>query len=107
MKAVFIKLSALILMMMSFSSFADKITITGAPVVLEQRGDVYYVPSTYTSTTAYNYVTIGGKNEVCYLEKQPTLASVTATTVNVNVGGTTAVWNCYDATNVEYFDIAS
>jgi hypothetical protein len=107
MKAVLVKLSALVLMMLSFSSFAEKITISGSPVVLEQRGDVYYVPSTYSSTTAYNFVTIGGKNRVCYLEKQPNLASVDLMTVNVNVGGTTAVWNCYDATNTEYFEITS
>jgi hypothetical protein len=106
MKAVLIKISALCLMMLSFSTFADKISISGSPVVLEQRGEVYYVPSTYTSTTAYNYVTIGGKNRVCYLEKQPSLASVDVMTVNVNVGGTTAVWNCYD-TSTEYFDITS
>ena len=105
MKASLLKITALGLMMVSFSSFADKVTITGSPVVLEQRGEVYFTPSTYTSSADYNYVTIGDKNRVCYVEKQPSLATVDLMTVNVNVNGTTAVWNCYDA-SPEYFVVS-
>ena len=76
MKTIVLKMSFLCLMMFSFSSFAEKVIITGAPVVLEQNGEVYTLPSTYTSTTTYHYVTIGGKNRVCYLDQQPTMASL-------------------------------
>ena len=105
MKTLVLKVSFLCLMMLSFSSFADKVMLTGQPVVLEQKGDMYVVPATYKSTTDYNYVTIGGKNRVCYLEKQPALASLDVMTVNVDVGGTTAAWNCYEY-SADYFDVA-
>jgi hypothetical protein len=103
MKAIVKATAALALTALSVSSFAEKVTITGSPVVLEQKGEVYVVPADFAApTTDYYYVTIGDKNRVCYLEKQPALESVDLMTVKVNVKGTDATWNCYD-TNPEYF----
>lgn len=89
---------SLTLLSISLPSFADKVVITGDPVTLEQRGDVYYVPSNYvtTTTTAYHYVSIGGKNSICYPEQQPNLASLDMQVINVNIGGKQSQWTCYN-----------
>ncbi|RAP37995.1 hypothetical protein B1207_03125 [Legionella quinlivanii] len=94
MKIITIAFAALA-MLFSAASFADKVVITGSPVVLEQKGDVYYVPESYSATTDYNYVTIGGTNRVCYLQQQPTLASLNNEVINVEVGGKQVQWTCY------------
>lgn len=83
------------LALFSLSSFADKIMITGEPIVLEQRGDLYYLPENYTATTSYHYVTIAGTNKVCYAEKQPNLASLNGESVTVQLGGKSVEWTCY------------
>ncbi|KTC74655.1 hypothetical protein Lbir_0688 [Legionella birminghamensis] len=96
---------AALAMLFSAATFADKVVITGSPVVLEQKGDVYYVPDTYTATTDYNYVTIGGTNQVCYLQQQPNLASLSSKVVNVEVGGKQVQWTCY-AYDETYFTVS-
>ncbi|KTD19926.1 hypothetical protein [Legionella londiniensis] len=83
------------LMLFSLPTFADKIIITGAPVILEQREGIYYLPTTYTATTPYYYVTLDGANRVCYTERQPALETLDMTTINVNVAGTQTLWYCY------------
>ncbi|QDP72678.1 hypothetical protein FOG18_08980 [Legionella israelensis] len=105
MKTIALNLSFLLLMLLSFTTFAaDKIVITGEPVVLEQRGDVYVPPSGYSVTTDYHYVTLDGTNRVCYAEAQPSLASLNVVNVNVEVGGSTVVWHCYEY-NTQYFTV--
>ncbi|KTC64881.1 Uncharacterised protein (plasmid) [Legionella adelaidensis] len=105
MKSLVLKAACVGLMCASFSSFAEKVVITGEPVILDKRGDVYYVPSTVTaSTTTYHYVTVDGTNRVCYADPQPQLASLGLMAIQVNVGGTTATWNCYEY-NTEYFTV--
>lgn len=94
MKAISYCLTALCLGAFSMSAFADKVTIKGEPVVIEKRGDVYYVPDTYKSPGNYYYVTMDGAKRVCYLEKQPSLR-LDAMSVNVMVGGEKRTWNCY------------
>jgi hypothetical protein len=106
MKSLALKATCVGLMCASFASFADRVFISGEPVVLEKRGEVYYVPTTTTAdaTTAYHYVTLDGKNRVCYLEPQSNLASLDVATIQVNAGGTNATWNCYEY-NTEYFEV--
>lgn len=100
-----LKATCLGLLCASSASFADKVFVTGEPIVLEKRGDVYYVPSTVTETTStYHYVTVDGKNRVCYAEPQPTLASLDVMAVQVNVGGSAVTWNCYEY-NTQYFEV--
>lgn len=97
MKAMTFNLSFLLLMLLSFASFAaDRIVITGEPVVLEQRGDVYMVPAGHTFTTDYRYVTVDGSHRVCYVEQQPALATLNMVTLNVEIGGSPVVWHCYE-----------
>ncbi|KTD23379.1 Uncharacterised protein [Legionella lansingensis] len=95
MKTITVSISSLFLMAFSFSSFADKVVISGPPVVLEDRGAVYYVPNTYTTTSSYHYVTIGGTNKICYAEAQPSLAALSSNVIEVNIGGRTVNWTCY------------
>lgn len=77
------------------SAFADKMTISGTPVVLERQGSVYYLPKDYSATTSYHYVTIGGANRVCYMNAQPQLASLNMEVINVNQSGKQVQWTCY------------
>ncbi len=103
MKTILLSVFSLLLMMMlSFSSFADKILIIGEPVVLEKQGTVYHLPSGHVSTTAYHYVTIDGRHRVCYLEPQPTLASLDVLTINVDVDGAVTTWNCYEYNTADF-----
>ncbi|KTD16245.1 hypothetical protein [Legionella jordanis] len=97
MRTFFFGIVSLLLAVFSVSSFADKVVITGEPVVLEQKGDVYYLPEKYTTTTStsYHYVTVGGTNRVCYAEAQPSLASLNTQVISVNMGGQTVQWTCY------------
>ncbi|RUR09690.1 hypothetical protein [Legionella septentrionalis] len=104
MKTIVIKISFLLLALFSFSSHAEKVVITGEPVVLEKRGDVYVVPSAYTAATPYHYVTLDGTNRVCYAEAQPNLASLNMSTVTVDVNGTPQTWTCYDY-DTTYFEV--
>lgn len=100
-----LKIAFLFLMMFSITSFADdKITITGEPVVLEHHDNVYHVPTGYTVTHDYHYVTVDGTNRVCYLEKKPTLETVNVMPINVVVDGSTHEWYCYEY-NPQFFAI--
>lgn len=95
---------SLILMVLCGPTFAEKIIITGKPVTLEQRGTVYYAPQDYSAATNYHYVTMGGTQRVCFLEKQPSLSSLNLVMVNVNVNGQSVQWNCYPF-NETYFEV--
>lgn len=97
-------LLSLLLLGISLSSFADKVMITGNPVVMDQNGNVYSLPANYTSTTTYHYVTIGGTNRVCYLDKQPDLGNLDMITINVASEGKTVAWDCY-AYDASVFEI--
>ena len=101
-----ISLLALVLMGVSFQTFADKIVITGEPVMLEHRGDLYYLPQDYTVGTTYNYVNVECKQMVCYLEPQPAIATLTPVTINIEVGGAPSAWQCYPF-ETTYFEVRS
>jgi hypothetical protein len=104
MKGLVIATVSACLLATSMASFANKIVITGKPIVLEQRGNIYYLPSGYTDTnTGYYYVTAGTTNSVCYLEKNPAITAESST-LTVDVNGKTVTWNCY-AYNPEFFEI--
>lgn len=92
------------LLLCSFSAFADKVVIKGEPVVVEKRGDVYYVPEDYRATADYYYVTVDGARKVCYAERQPNI-SLEVTPLSVDIGGKRAVWNCYTYDET-YFTVA-
>jgi hypothetical protein len=96
LKTALFALSALVLGFFSVSSFAERITISGTPVILTQQGDAYILPSDYTATGDYFYVTVNGTNKVCYQQQQPTLASLEPTTLNVQVSGKAVQWTCYN-----------
>ncbi|WP_133128664.1 hypothetical protein [Legionella nagasakiensis] len=104
MKRISSKIAILFFTIMSFSVFADKIIITGQPIVLESHDNVYYLPANYATTASYNYVTINGVNRVCYLEQQPTLADLDMMVIHVEVNGVQTAWNCY-AYNTQYFEV--
>lgn len=103
MKITAYTMSFLILLGFSVSAFAEKVIITGAPVILEQQGNVYSVPQPTTSTT-YNYVTVGGREHVCYGEVQPAFEQLSPQVINVEVGSHQVQWTCYPY-NDAYFTV--
>jgi hypothetical protein len=88
-------LTSALLVAFNISAFAEKIVVTGNPVVLTKSGDYYTVPADFTPTGDYYYVTVDGANKVCYAQEQATLTSLTPTTVTVKVSDNQAKWVCY------------
>jgi hypothetical protein len=86
----------IVLMLLSFSSFADKISVRGEPVALAKIGDVYYVPDTFTTSTQYNYVTLNNEKKICYGKPQPNLSALNVEVINVNIRGFKSQWTCYN-----------
>ena len=95
MKKLVLTAVSLVLASVSLSSFADKVTLTGQPVVLEQREGVYYYPGTYNTANTYNYVVLGSSNSVCYSEAQSALSSLTPQVISIMVDGKSVQWTCY------------
>jgi len=104
MKNLIIKTATLCLVAFSASVFAEKVIITGQPVMLERQGDMYVTPQSYRVSPDYQYVVIDGKERACFLEKKPDLVNLDAILINVRVGGQKATWNCY-STDPTYFTI--
>ncbi len=95
MKNVLIKAAVLSIAMVSGTAFAEKVVISGEPVVLEKQGDMYMVPGTYKARQDYQYVVIDGTKRACFLDKRPDFANLDVVSINVKVTGETATWNCY------------
>lgn len=81
-------------LLLAGNAFADKITISGEPVVVEQKGDVYVVPSTVKSSDYY-YFTVNNTKQVCYKEVQPALAKVDLGLMKFKMGEDTVEMHCY------------
>lgn len=103
MKNTVVKMAALGLALFSVNAFAEKIIITGQPYMLQKQGDFYVVPDTaYKATLPYQYVTVEGKQRACFLDRRPDFVNLDVVSINVQVGGQPATWNCY-ATDPTYF----
>ncbi len=83
------------LTMLNAVSYAEKIIITGQPIILEKQGDIYFVPNDYATTTSYYYVSVNGERQVCYIDKQPELSALNTSTLEVNYNGSLLSWVCY------------
>lgn len=96
MKAIIKNVFILVLMLFSFSSFADKISIKGEPVALFKNGDIYSVPDTYNTSTEYNFVTLENSRKVCFQKPQPDLNALNVEVINVQIRGYVSRWVCYN-----------
>jgi len=104
MMNIMIKAVAVSLALFSASAFADKIIITGQPIVLERQGDFYVAPKNYTVNPNYQYVLIDGKERACFLDARPDFVNLDVVSINVQVGTERATWNCYTP-DTTYFEI--
>lgn len=96
MKKLLLSVTTLAIAVFSISSFADRIVVTGDPVVLERSGDMYIAPSTIAaSTDGYYYFTVNETKRVCYRTVQPSLAKVDLGPMNVRLGSDTVSLHCY------------
>jgi len=97
-------LGILLLTILSGTSFAKKIVITGNPVVITQNGNVYTLPAGFTLNAEYYYVTVDGVNKVCFSKPQADLKELPPTLLQVNNSGKTITWSCYNY-DAQYFVI--
>ncbi|MGE3317967.1 MAG: hypothetical protein AB7I18_01615 [Candidatus Berkiella sp.] len=96
MRNLIVKSVILGLVAFSASTFAvEKITITGKPILLERKGELYVYPSGSSLGKDYQYVIIDGKERACFLDKRPDFVNLDVVTINVEVGSEKAAWNCY------------
>jgi hypothetical protein len=74
---------------------ANKILISGVPVVLEKQKDNYSLPNNYKMNTSYYYVIVDGARQVCYLDKQPELSALNIQMINVRIKSSLIDLVCY------------
>lgn len=90
-----IKFSVLILLMGNAIAFAEKILLSGKPVVLIPNADFYTFPKTYTPMQKYHFVDINGDSRVCFIRKQPYLWRVDLLRVWIIEHDKKFNWYCY------------
>lgn len=101
MKFIMVSFIALFLSVSSFQASADKIVITGKPVILDVHPGYFTFPTTYTdikmvyNSNGYYYVTVSGVDRVCYLTKKPQLSSLDTIKIVIEKNGLRLPWNCY------------
>lgn len=104
MKIVMLGLSTIALLLFSLTASAEKIIISGEPVVIEKKAEVY-VPSTVVTTTHdYYYFATDNRKIVCYKEVQPALVKLDSGVFRVKLGTDEVNLHCYDY-SPEYFVI--
>lgn len=102
MKVFIMSLMSFLILTVGSLALAEKIVVTGNPVVVEQQGDFYVPATTVTSTNDYYYFTFGNTKRVCYREVQPALAKLDFIIFKVRVGSDVVSMHCYDY-NADYF----
>lgn len=96
MKTLVIALTSLFLASFSVIASADKIVISGEPVVVEKQADVYVPATTVTTSDGYYFFSVDNSKRVCYKEVQPSLAKVDLGLFAVKLGNDVVSLHCYD-----------
>lgn len=96
MKTYLLSLAAISLVAFSSIASAEKVTISGSPVVIEKKADVYVPATTVTTGSDYYYFTFDNSRRVCYKEVQPSLAKIDAGIFAVRVGPDVVRMHCYN-----------
>ncbi|KTD36502.1 hypothetical protein Lnau_1486 [Legionella nautarum] len=95
MQRMIARLSLFILIVFSPSVFADKILLTGRPVVLFPTMNYYSFPSAYVSSHNYHFVNVSGDNRVCFINAQPSLKSLDLLRITIAQNNKKFLWYCY------------
>jgi hypothetical protein len=95
MKGMMTRLSLLILIVFSSSVFADKILLTGRPVILLPTMDYYSFPNAYVPSHNYHFVNVSGDNRVCFINAQPPLKSLDLLRITISQNNKKFLWYCY------------
>lgn len=104
MKAFLLGITAFTLLLFNVTASADKITITGSPIVVNEEQGTYVTTTSVEPGRDYYYLTIDGSNRVCYQQVNPSLVSLNAAVFKVKLGNDVVSLHCYDS-NPEYFVI--
>lgn len=94
----------ILLFSLSSLSFADRILISGKPLVLRPYGEYYSFPRSYhASVTNYHFVFVGGVYRVCHLNPLP-ISDVDVIHIRIALQNQIFYWNCY-AKDPRFFEI--
>jgi hypothetical protein len=95
MKTLMIKLISMLLLFYSLAVFAEKMLITGMPVILVPAMNYYTFPKYFSPRANYHFVDIQGDNRVCFLNVRPDLAELDLLRIFIVQDGRKYLWYCY------------
>jgi len=96
MKTLIVSLSFLVLIILaSLTVFAEKILITGKPIVLVPDMSDYSFPKSYGPMQMQYFVYFGGNYRVCFLAQKAQLASLDMLRIYITQDGYKYLWYCY------------
>ncbi len=105
MKAFILSMITCSFILFSLPASADKITLTGAPVVVTEQGGVYVPATTVTTGQDHYFFTINDTRRICYEQVNPILPTkVNAGLFQVQIGDSVVSLHCYTY-DPEYFVI--
>ncbi|MDI9817975.1 MULTISPECIES: hypothetical protein [unclassified Legionella] len=96
MRTIIVSLFSLLLILFSPINFANRILLTGKPLLLQPHGEYYSFPRDYQGTIdGYHFVFVGGVYRVCHINRQPQLANLDMLRIHIELGSKRFFWNCY------------
>lgn len=104
MKAFLLNIVVVTLLLFNVNASADKVVITGSPIVVHDEQGTYVTTTTVDPGRDYYYFTIDGTNRVCYQQVNPSLVDLNAAMFKVKIGDDVVSLHCYDY-SPDYFVI--
>jgi hypothetical protein len=90
------KIIGLFLCLFSLSAFADRMLITGRPVLLDLHEGFFVLPSNYIAPVGYRFVRFTETNRVCFLNSMPQFKSLDMVQITLQEKGDIMNWKCYE-----------
>ena len=94
-KLIMMSILGTILILFSFTAYADKIVISGKPALLDYHPGFFTLPSSYMETNGYRYVTLSNDDRVCFLRPKKELSSLDMFSIIIEEKGDKFKWFCY------------
>ncbi len=94
MKKLLLSIAVASFGILSANSYADKIVVQGAPIVVQKEGTTYVVPSSTVVSDRY-FFKVGDERRVCYKEVQPALSKVELGPMAFKLGNDRIIVHCY------------
>ena len=95
-KLIIMSILSTIIILFSYSAYADKIIISGKPTQLEYHPGFFTLPSDYMETNGYRYITLSNDDRVCFMRPKNELASLDMFSIMIEEKGDQIKWFCYE-----------